>query len=73
MLKEYLNALKINPHMRQSFSLMFWNFVGIPLGIVTNIVITRYMGADSFGDYLYIQRVFELAFILLGFGVVRLL
>lgn len=69
--REYLNALKTNSHMRQCFSLMFWNLVGIPLGIVTNIVITRYMGADSFGDYLYIQRVFELAFILLGFGVVQ--
>lgn len=70
-IKEYLKMLQNNQHMRQSFSLMFWNFVGIPLGIVTNIVITRYMGADSYGDYLYIQRIFELAFILLGFGMVQ--
>ena len=63
--------MRADQHMRQSFSLMFWNFIGIPLGIFTNIVITRYMGAESYGDFLYIQRVFELAFIVLGFGVLQ--
>ena len=70
-IKKYLRKMRADQHMRQSFSLMFWNFIGIPLGIFTNIVITRYMGAESYGDFLYIQRVFELAFIVLGFGVLQ--
>ena len=57
--------------MMQSFTLMCWNFFGIPLAFVTNIVVTRYMGADRYGDYLYIQKVFDFAFIIFNFGLLR--
>ena len=50
---------------------MLWNFMSLPLTFVTNIVITRYMGATSYGDYLYVQRVFDFVYIILGFGVLQ--
>lgn len=62
---------KSNKHLRQSITLMLWNFCSLPLGIITNIVITRYMGAKDYGDYLYIQRVFDFVFIILGLGVIQ--
>ncbi len=66
--KEKLNT---NKQLKQSVTLMLWNFLGMPLGIVTNIVVTRYMGAQSYGDYLYVQRVFDFVLIILGFGVLQ--
>lgn len=67
----FRQRLKTNKHIKQSLTLMLWNFLSLPLTIVTNIVITRYMGAASYGDYLYVQRVFDFVYIILGFGVLQ--
>lgn len=67
----YWGKYKTNKHIKQSVTLMLWNFLSLPLTIVTNIVITRYMGAASYGDYLYVQRVFDFVYIILGFGVLQ--
>ena len=71
LLNQFRTKLQTNKHLRQSVTLMLWNFLSMPLGLVSNIVITRYMGAQAYGDYQYIQRVFELFFILLGFGLMQ--
>lgn len=68
---DFKTKYKTNKHLRQSVTLMLWNFLSLPLGLVTNIVITRYMGAKDYGDYLYVQKVFDFAFIILGFGVLQ--
>ena len=70
-ISEFRERLKTNKQLRQSVTLMLWNFASLPLVIVTNIVITRYMGAKAYGDYLYVQRIFDFAFIILGLGVVQ--
>ena len=70
-ISSFRNRYKSNKHLRQTITLMLWNFLSIPLGIVTNIVITRYMGAKDYGDYLYVQKVFDFAFIILGLGVLQ--
>lgn len=67
----FRQSLKTNKQLRQSVTLMLWNFLSMPLGLVSNIVITRYMGPQAYGDYQYIQRVFDLFFILLGFGLMQ--
>lgn len=70
-ISDFRERYKTNKHLRQSVTLMLWNFLSMPLAIVTNIVITRYMGAKDYGDYLYVQKVFDFAFIILGFGVLQ--
>lgn len=60
-----------NKHLRQSVTLMLWNVLSMPLTLVTNIVVTRYMGAQAYGDYLYVQKVFDLVYVLLGFGLMQ--
>lgn len=62
---------KTDKHVRQSVMLMLWNFMSMPLAIVTNIVVTRYLGAGLYGDYLYVQKVFDFTYIILGFGVLH--
>lgn len=57
--------------MRQASSLFIWNIVGIPLTFAVNIIITRYMGAHNYGDFLYIQRIFEFIYIICNLGFLR--
>ena len=68
-IKETINKLLSQKQTKQTISLMFWNFVSIPLTIVTNIMITRSLGAEDYGNYLYIQKLFDFAFIILNFGL----
>ena len=70
-ISDFKQKYRTNKNLRQSVTLMLWNFLSMPLALVTNIVITRYMGASSYGDYLYVQKVFDFAFIILGLGVVQ--
>ena len=70
-ISEFKERYSTNKHLRQSVKLMIWNFLSMPLAIVTNIVITRYMGAQDYGNYLYVQKVFDFVFIILGFGVLQ--
>lgn len=68
-ISDFREKYKTNKHLRQSVVLLLWNFCSLPLALVTNIVITRYLGAHDYGDYLYVQKVFDLTYILLGLGI----
>lgn len=70
-ISDFRDKCMTNKHLRQSVTLMLWNFMSLPLTFVTNIVITRYIGATAYGDYLYVQRVFDFVYIILGFGVLQ--
>ena len=63
-----LEKYKSDKKIRQAFSLMSWNFLGIPLGMFTSIIITRFMGSKTYGDYMYINNILNFAIILLNFG-----
>lgn len=67
----YIEKNRNNVHLRQASSLFIWNLIGLPLTMGVNIIITRYMGAQSYGDYLYVQRVFEFTFVIVNFGLFR--
>lgn len=71
ILSRFKERYKANLQAKQAFRLLIWNFIALPLSFVTNIVVTRYMGAEQYGNYLYIQRVLEFAFIVLNFGLFR--
>lgn len=69
--RKYKDKIKTNKHLKQAFTLICWNIFSIPLGIITNIIVTRYLGAEDYGNYLYVQKVFEFVFVLLNFGILR--
>ena len=56
-------------HVRQIASLFSVNILGLLLGIITNIIVTRYLGPELFGDYKFICSIFNFAalFATLGF------
>lgn len=68
MLKQQLHNIKNNTRARQVAGLFSVNIIGIPIGIITSIVITRYLGAEGFGDFKFIQSIFNFAIIIFTFG-----
>jgi len=68
MIPKAINLIRTNQKIKQIFTLFSVNIIGIPLGIVTNILITRYLGAKSFGDYAFIINLFNLFVIIFTFG-----
>lgn len=63
-IKQYNN----NERIRQVVLLFSINIIGIPLGIITSIIITRFLGANGYGDYVFINNVFRLAILIGTFG-----
>jgi O-antigen/teichoic acid export membrane protein len=68
MFKIIYQQLKVNTRLKQVVGLFSVNLVGIPLGIVTSIIVTKYLGAKGFGDYKFITSIFALASIIFTFG-----
>lgn len=56
------------PRVKQVLSLFAVNIVIIPLSVVSNIFITRFLGPVAFGDFKFIFYVFSLAMVLFTFG-----
>ena len=56
------------PRLRQVVSLFAVNIVLIPLSIISNIFITRFLGPVAFGDFKFLFYVFSLAMVLFTFG-----
>lgn len=56
------------PRLKQVTSLFAVNMVVIPVSIVSNIFITRFLGAEAFGDFKFMLYVFSLAMVIFTFG-----
>ena len=54
---------------KQVLSLLVSYGLGIGLGIGTSVVNTRVLGADSFGDYKFIQNIFTFLMVFFSVGV----
>ena len=54
--------------IRQIVGLLSVNTIGIPLAIFTNILVTRYLGPELFGDYKFICSIFNLSALLVTLG-----
>ncbi|MBE6268323.1 MAG: hypothetical protein E7092_04890 [Bacteroidales bacterium] len=67
-LKDKIDEIWQRKSVRQIASLFSVNILGIPLGLVTNILVTRYMGAELFGDYKFICSVFNFGVLFATFG-----
>lgn len=48
-----------NKSVKQALGLLSVNVITIPLGIVTSIIITRYLGIESYGNYKFIASIFD--------------
>lgn len=64
LLKEKKNSTRF----KQVLLLYLVNFVGIPVGIITSIVITRFLGPKLYGDYKFLVSLFSLSMLIFTFG-----
>ncbi len=62
--KDILNTLQV----KQILGLFSVNILSIPLGIITSILVTRYLGAQLYGDYKFISSIFSFAILVITFG-----
>jgi len=69
MLYELFDRYKANVRIRQSALLLFATFVSLPLGIVSNILVTRYLGSSGYGDLMHVINIFNLSALVFSFGV----
>ncbi len=64
-----LSQLYLNyPRLRQVISLFAVNIVIIPLSIISNIFITRFLGPEAFGDFKFIFYILNLGVVIFTFG-----
>ena len=55
--------------VRRFLGLFTVNVLGLPLGAITSIVITRYVGPQVYGDYKFIDSVFRMAIVVCNLGL----
>jgi len=70
-----LNSIKLkiieytrNEKVRQILLLYLVNILSIPLGIFTSIIITKYLGAELYGDYSLINNIYSFSIVIFTFG-----
>lgn len=66
-----IDRIKSDKHLKQTSALFIWNIVGLPINLTINFFMTRYLGAEAYGNYSYVARLFNLVFILVNFGLFR--
>ena len=55
--------------VKQIIGLFSVSIFGIPLGLITSIFVTRYLGPQLYGDYKFISSIFSFAILLVTFGL----
>ena len=68
MIKRLLHQYKSNHRVKQVIGLFSVNIIALPIGIVTSIVITKYLGLQGYGDFKFINSIFSIAVIIFSFG-----
>ena len=68
IVKIQFEAFKSSTRAKQALKLLLINFAGIPLGIITSVILTRALGSEGFGDYSFIISIFTLSVIFATFG-----
>lgn len=65
------NSIRGNLHKKQTSALFVWNLIGLPVNLAINFFMTRYLGAEAYGNYSFVGRVFNLVYVLVNFGLYR--
>ena len=58
-----------NPKIKQTLTLFSVNIISIPIGIVTSVILSKYLGANGYGNYQFLDSLFNLSVIIFTFGL----
>ncbi|MFT5726133.1 MAG: O-antigen/teichoic acid export membrane protein [Desulforhopalus sp.] len=68
MIKQFIQQYKKNKRFKQVLGLFSVNLIGLPLGVITSIVVTRYLGPKGYGDFQFVHSIFNFAIIIFTMG-----
>ncbi len=68
MFKLILKHYGDDAHAKQMLTLFSVNIIGIPVSVVISIIVTKYLGVQGYGDYVFINSIFNFAIIIFNFG-----
>ena len=71
MIKKLLIQYRNNQLFKQSVALYAVNVIGIPLSIVNSVIITRFLGPSSYGDFKFLFNIFNLSIVIFSFGFLQ--
>jgi O-antigen/teichoic acid export membrane protein len=63
-----INSIQYGIKNKQIVSLLTWNVLNIPLSFIINILITNILGSALYGDYMYINSLFNVGIIIITLG-----
>lgn len=69
MFDNLLNKYKSNIKLKQILSLFSVNLIGIPVGMIISILLTQYLGAKSYGDFMFLNNLLTLSVVIGTFGL----
>lgn len=58
-----------NGLLKRFLGLFTVNILALPLGAITSIVVTQYLGAQAYGDYKFLDSVFKVAIVICNLGL----
>jgi len=68
MIARLIQQYKNSERFKQVLSLYAVNIIGIPLSIISSIIVTRFLGPVGFGDFKFLQNIFTLGISLFSIG-----
>ncbi len=68
MFKKIISNYRNNERVRQVTALFSVNILVIPVSFISNIIITRFLGAVAFGDFKFIINVLNFSCVIFNFG-----
>lgn len=68
MIKKLLEKYKNNQRFRQAMALSGVNVIGIPLSIISSMILTRFLGSTGYGDYKFLFNIFSFSVVIFSFG-----
>ena len=68
MIKRILKQYLKNQRFKQALALSMVNVINIPLSVISSIIITRFLGPSSYGDFKFLLNVFKLSVVIFSFG-----
>lgn len=63
-----INSIQYGIKNKQIVSLLTWNVLNIPLSFIINILITNLLGSELYGDYMYLNSLFNVGIIIINLG-----
>lgn len=68
MFNKIYSLIKGRERLQQILLLYSVNIISIPIGIITSTIITRFLGSNGYGNFIFLTNIFNFCIIIFSFG-----